>query len=162
MEYFCHIWTEAAQISLTSFGQVRCVYAALWLMNYFPPYNHCSADKTLQASLYCYFRWLMFGRATFHRSTLTAKTDHATNTVLSPPSLLRVSLVRKKFPSNSFFSQTAKYCNRLPRGCFSDLYTILTFPCLELTVIYTNILLPLIRQPPSIKNLPCVALWRCI
>lgn len=47
MEYSCHISTEAAQIPLS-----KIVYAALFLMNYFPPHNHLLIDETLPASRY--------------------------------------------------------------------------------------------------------------
>lgn len=49
IKYFCHTWSGATQSSLSSNNSA---YAALWVVNCFPPYNPFSTDETLQASRY--------------------------------------------------------------------------------------------------------------
>lgn len=57
MAYCCHIWASTAQSSLSSlkfkeFTEFKSIYAALWVINYFPTCNSYHTDETMLASHY--------------------------------------------------------------------------------------------------------------
>lgn len=125
--------------SINSSGLIKSedVFVSLWWINYFAPYNHFSSDKTAQTPslLYRYF----YGKCS-HKLyflvlpivTFTANTRPVRHFLTKHPHFLRISLVRNKFHSNSFFPRTIS----LWRGCFlittilacSSLWSILISP----------------------------------
>lgn len=98
MAYCCHIWASNSQSSLFSrkVTEFKSIYAALWVINYFPTWNSDHTDETMLTSHYsvCYY---FYGKCpnelhflVASTQTCTTRTCHAKFTMANHPHYLQL------------------------------------------------------------------------
>lgn len=88
------------------------VYAASWVINYFPLYNPCSISPVLTGELpqaSCHSIADELHTLVSQVQTYTSKISYATYTEINKPSFLHISLIRR----DSFITRVAALWNRL-------------------------------------------------
>lgn len=126
MEYCCYICDEAFLSSLSSHDRVQKRLRGPAVDELFSTLLSTIPEmKSSQTSLYCisiFMEKYSDSLSSLVPSTLifTAKTRHAINTSLNCPNLLPISLVRKKFHSDSLFIRSDASFNTSMRECFLD------------------------------------------